>query len=201
MRPEEQRNGVTIGLVKDLDDPQKIGRVLVSFPLYDDQKSAWARVVAPAASPESGVFFRPSKNDEVLVLFEQGDPRQPYVLGALWSKTAKPPAEALPPANDIRLIRSPSGQVLRFDDKKKLVELADEKNERHVTIDTGGKKIVVEAKKGDIEVRAGSGSVVVQAKKGKVTVDARDIQLKASNSLKLEARGKVTIKGSRVDIN
>lgn len=201
MLSERQRNGVTIGIVESLDDPQKLGRVLVKFPLFDDQKSTWARVVAPAAGPERGVFFRPSEKDEVLVLFEQGDPREPYVLGALWSKTAKPPAEALPPANDIRLIRSPSGHVLRFDEKKDLVELADEKNERHVTIDSKGKKVTVEAEKGDVEVIAGSGSVKVQAKKGKVTLVAKDIVLDATSTIKLTARGKVTIKGSRVDIN
>ena len=30
-------------------------------------------------------------NDEVLVVFEGGDPRRPYVIGGLWNGSDKPP--------------------------------------------------------------------------------------------------------------
>jgi uncharacterized protein involved in type VI secretion and phage assembly len=33
----------------------------------------------------------PAKDEEVVIAFEHGDPRQPYVLGSLWSETGDPP--------------------------------------------------------------------------------------------------------------
>jgi len=200
---EGQRAGVTIGLVKDLDDPKKLGRVQVEYPLCQNRTSAWARVATLMASKERGVFFRPDKGDEVLVIFEDGDPRRPYVLGALWSKAAPPPKEALPPANDLRLIVSRSGHTLRFQDKKgsELVELVDRTGDRRVVLDSSKKKLRVYAKSGDVEVRADRGNVKVSATKGRIDVEGATVNVKSKGNMRLEAKGKMTIKGSMVDIN
>ena len=82
----ERINGVVIGLVTDLSDPEGLGRIRVSFPwLGDNVQSNWARIAAPMAGGERGVFFQPEIGDEALVAFEQGEVRSPYILGFLWN--------------------------------------------------------------------------------------------------------------------
>ena len=79
-----------------LDDPESLNRVqvrLISYSEIDGQDlPLWARVVAPFAGDDRGVFFMPDLDDEVLVVFLQGDTRYPLVLGGLWSGANAAPA-------------------------------------------------------------------------------------------------------------
>ncbi len=52
--------------------------------------SDWARMVQVGAGNNRGASFLPEVNDEVLVAFEQGDWRRPYVLGLLHNGVDKP---------------------------------------------------------------------------------------------------------------
>ena len=66
-------------------------RVKVKFPWLDDAVSSdWARVVFPGAGKRPRVAFMPEVDDEVLVCFEQGDFRRPYVLGGLFNGVDTP---------------------------------------------------------------------------------------------------------------
>jgi uncharacterized protein involved in type VI secretion and phage assembly len=76
--------GLVCGIVTNNNDPQPRGRVKVSLPwLSPAYESDWARVAQFGAGKKSGAFFTPEVGDEVLVGFEFGDPRRPYVLGGL----------------------------------------------------------------------------------------------------------------------
>lgn len=106
--------GVVTGIVKSLDDPQGQGRIQVLFPwLSDTQRSAWAPVAAPMAGPSRGQFFMPEIDDEVLVAFEHGSFEHPFILGFLWNGVDKPPETT----NQNRIIKTPGGHELRFEDK------------------------------------------------------------------------------------
>ena len=109
--------GVVIGVVDDLNDPEGLGRVMVTFPHLADEPSNWARLALPMAGAGRGTFFRPEKGDEVLVACEHGDIRQPYVVGSLWSKTDQPPDQTgAATDNNIRVIVSRSGHRITLDD-------------------------------------------------------------------------------------
>jgi uncharacterized protein involved in type VI secretion and phage assembly len=106
-------DGVVIGTVKSLDDPQKLGRIEVYFPwLSDRNKSHWARVATLMAGSGRGSWFMPEKDDEVLVAFEQGDTRFPYIVGFLWNGEDKPPRTD----PQKRLIRSVNGHEIEIYD-------------------------------------------------------------------------------------
>lgn len=106
-------NGVVIGTVKSLDDPQQLGRIEVYFPwLSDTNKSHWARVATLMAGSGRGSWFMPEKDDEVLVAFEQGDTRFPYIVGFLWNGQDKPPRTD----PHKRLIRSVNGHEIEIYD-------------------------------------------------------------------------------------
>jgi phage protein D len=76
--------GLVCGIVTSLKDPETLGRVKVALPwLAPNFESDWARVVQFGAGAKTGALFLPSVGDEVLVGFEFGDTRRPYVLGGL----------------------------------------------------------------------------------------------------------------------
>ncbi len=190
-----RQNGIVIGLVKSLEDPEDIGRVQVEYPYLGDQTSYWARVVSFMAGAERGARFIPEVGDEVLIAFEQGDPRRPYLLGAVWSTTdAPPPHDGSQTDNNWRYIKSRSGHVLRFDDKDgaEKVEIIDKDEKHKIIIDTSGDKI---------EIICDSGDVNVSAESGAVNVSASEVTVESSGNMTLSASGTMTIEGATVNIN
>jgi hypothetical protein len=74
--------GLVCGIVSDIGDTH--GRVRLTLPWLSPQTHTdWAPVVQFGAGKRSGAMFLPEVGDQVLVGFEFGDPRRPYVLGGL----------------------------------------------------------------------------------------------------------------------
>jgi uncharacterized protein involved in type VI secretion and phage assembly len=117
----------------------------VSYPwLSDDAESPWARVMTPMAGGDRGIVFRPEVGDEVLLLFEHGDVRFPYIIGGVWNGTDQPPQNrGADGDNDIRLIRSRSGHEITLDDT------------------SGSEKILITDSSGNHQVELSSSGVVV----------------------------------------
>jgi uncharacterized protein involved in type VI secretion and phage assembly len=100
-------NGVVIGLVTKVEP----GQVKVNFPwLADNHESGWIRIATAMSGSNRGTFFMPELHDEVLVAFNQGDPRLPYIVGFLWN------GQDQPPGRDVRdrRITSRNGHEIRF---------------------------------------------------------------------------------------
>ncbi len=138
--------GVTTGLVTNIGDPDDLGRVKVRYPWIDDDvESPWARVVAPMAGASRGMVFRPEVGDEVLVAFEHGDMRYPFVMGALWNATDPPPAHGSDADNHLRVIRSRSGHEITLDDTpgSEKVVIVDQSGSHRVEMSSSG--IVMES--------------------------------------------------------
>lgn len=187
--------GVVVGIVTNIDDPDGLGRVKVKFPwLKEDVESHWSRIMSLMAGNESGCVFRPEVEDEVLVLFEHGDTRYPYVIGALWNgQDAMPSERGSDSDNNIRLIKSRSGHIIKLDDTagSEKIEIIDKEEKNTIVIDTSSNKISISADT-DIELKASN---------GKILLDATEIEIKSSGSATVEASGDMTIKGSTVNIN
>jgi len=72
--------------VTNVKDPEKSGRIKVHLPSLDDQhETDWIRIATMSGGKGRGSFFTPEINDEVLVAFDHGDTRFPYVIGVLWN--------------------------------------------------------------------------------------------------------------------
>lgn len=191
----QRENGIVIGIVADLDDPEQLGRVRVRFPHLNDELSDWSRLASPMGGKDRGWFLRPEKEDEVLVACEHGDPRRTYVVGSLWSKVDPPPADdGKKVDNNWRFFRSRAGHVLKFDDTSgaERIEIVGKGNQHKLVIDVSGKKI---------EISCSSGDVAISAPAGKVSIDASQVEIKAKSTMTLEASGAMTIKGATVAIN
>jgi uncharacterized protein involved in type VI secretion and phage assembly len=105
--------GVVIGIVRDVQDPLNLGRVKVHFPWMDpDHLSDWIRIATLYGGSGKGSYFIPDPEDEVLVAFEHGNPRVPFVIGSLWNGKDQPPTE---PVRERRL-QSRNGHRIRMID-------------------------------------------------------------------------------------
>ncbi|HEX2926975.1 MAG TPA: phage baseplate assembly protein V [Ruminiclostridium sp.] len=178
IKKDEKVFGVMIGLVIKNDsanDSEKPGPglVKVQIPLLGMKESNWARVVSFMAGKERGAFFIPEVGDEVLVAFENGDVNKPFVIGALWNGKDTPPEKNSDGKNDIRIIKSRSGNIIQFSDK------------------SGSEKISISSTK-DIEISAPN---------GKLSISAKEVEIKSTSTAKIEASSDMTIKGSTVNIN
>lgn len=105
--------GLTIGLVTNVEDPLKQGRVKLRFPwLSDELESDWVSVVSHLAGDDRGIYFMPEVGDEMVVGFIHADFNHPVVLGGMWNGQAAAPS----PDPRQRMIRSKNGHTIRFVD-------------------------------------------------------------------------------------
>jgi uncharacterized protein involved in type VI secretion and phage assembly len=194
--------GMVVGIVTNNQDPDSLGRVKVKFPwLSNVDESAWARLAVPMAGKQHGVYFVPEVDDEVLVAFEHGDVRFPYVLGALWNGKDTPPVTNDDGKNNVRMIKSRSGHVVKLNDEdgKETIEIIDKNQKNTIVIDTSQGTITVTADK-DITLSASNGTIKLDAQKVQINSSAA-MELKAGSTMNLEASGTMTVKGSTVNIN
>lgn len=199
-------HGAVVGIVTNNKDPEKLGRVKVKFPwLTDADESHWARVATFMAGKERGGWFLPEVDDEVLVLFEHGDVRFPFVVGSLWNGVDAAAYGNADGKNNVRAITSRSGHELIFDDdaQKGRLEIHTKAGHRILLDDsTGSEKILIEDKSGNnkVEMDAVKGSIAVEAQM-KLSLKAQTVEIEAGIALKLKSGATLEIQGTLVKIN
>jgi uncharacterized protein involved in type VI secretion and phage assembly len=105
--------GLVLGTVHDVDDPQGWGRVRVQFPWLDGYTvSDWAPIASPMAGPDYGTWFIPEVGNEAVLAFDRGDVNHPFVIGFLWNGKDHAPSTAVRE----RMIRSVNKHTIRFID-------------------------------------------------------------------------------------
>jgi uncharacterized protein involved in type VI secretion and phage assembly len=176
--------GIYPALVSDIRDPDGSGRVKVTLPWSPDTSSdryeAWARVATLMGGNNRGSWFIPDVNDEVLVAFEAGDPRRPYVLGGLWNGSDKPPQSMDGSGqNNVKVLRSRNGVKVTLDDTTG--------KETFIAETPGGQKITLQDGPGSVEIADSNGnSVKFQASgitvntSATLTITASMLQVSAS---------------------
>jgi uncharacterized protein involved in type VI secretion and phage assembly len=194
--------GVVIAVVTNNQDPDGLGRVKVRFPwLSDADESAWARVATLMAGNQRGTYFLPEVEDEVLVAFEQGDLRFPYVIGALWNGKDAPPAKNKDGKNNVRLIKSRSGHMIRLNDEagKETIEIVDKTGKNSLMFDAASNTLTIATEK-DIVLSATKGTIRLEAQKLELKSSA-DTKVDAGAGMDLKASGQMTVQGATVNIN
>ena len=87
-----QSQGLARAVVVDLKDPERLGRIKVRVAASDREHEVWARVTVPLGANRTGLWALPQVGDEVIVAFEHGEMRTPYVIGSLWNGEDPPPS-------------------------------------------------------------------------------------------------------------
>ena len=113
--------GVYSALVTEITDPDGQGRVRVKLPWSPgddgDVYNVWARLATSMAGNNRGSWFIPDVDDEVLISFESGDTRRPYVIGCLWNGRDAPPESMDNAGNNYKkTLRTRNGVVIALDD-------------------------------------------------------------------------------------
>ncbi len=200
--PSKRINGVVIAIVTNTKDPEGLSRVKVKYPsVGKDAEGYWARVAMPMAGPDRGVYFMPEVDDEVLVAFDHGDVRFPYVIGSLWNGKQKPPEKNDDGKNNIRLIKSRSGHTIRLTDEggKEKIEIIDGSGKNSISIDTAKNTITVTSEK-DVIISAPQGAIKLAAQKIEIKSSA-DTKIESGAGMDVKASAVMNVKGATVNIN
>jgi uncharacterized protein involved in type VI secretion and phage assembly len=174
--------GAFPALVTDIDDPDGQGRVKVALPWSPDtggaRYEAWARLATFMAGNNRGSWFIPDVDDEVLIVFEGGDARRPYVIGSLWNGSDTPP-ESMDAGgkNFKKVLRSRNGVKITLDD--------NDGREQLILETPGGQKLTLKDGPGAVEI---------------VDSNGNSIKLEASG-ITITAAAKVTVNASQVAVS
>jgi uncharacterized protein involved in type VI secretion and phage assembly len=200
--------GVVGAIVTNNKDPDGLGRIKVKFPWLSDQNETdWVRIATLMAGSGRGTFFLPEVGDEVLIAFEHGDINHPFVIGALWNGSAKPPETNDNGQNNIRKITSRSGHEIILNDDNKSMQ---EKVEIHTK---AGHKILLNDSVGQetIEIidKTGSNKIIIDSVQNSMNIEsalqlkikAMTVEIEGTTSLTLKSNAILTIQGLPVKIN
>ena len=202
---EDQRvYGAVSAQVVDNADSTGRGRVQIHIPWLPDQ-DPWARVAVPSAGKDRGIYFIPQIGDEVLVLFANGDVREPYVIGSLWNDQDDPPATGLQEPEQRRIVRTPRGPTIELDDQPEKITITSSSGHK-LTMAPEGVRIDVKdgvtlemTRQGEVKLEA---TQSITLRSATITIDAdATAEVKSNASATLKAAATCTISGALVQIN
>ncbi len=158
--------GLYPAIVTDLVDPDALGRIELRFPWLGadgDEVRAWATLLSPYADDDQGFLVLPEVDTQVVVGFEAGSLRRPYIVGSAWNGK-----ESLPvtpeKANNKRVIKTRSGSLLEFDDTGGAVK---------VTLSTqSGHKLILKDSPQEVSLEHSNGCKIVMNAGGQVKINA-----------------------------
>ncbi|MGB3256776.1 MAG: VgrG-related protein [Ornithinimicrobium sp.] len=195
--PRHGPAGVVVAVVTDVSDPAELGRVRVSLPwLSDDFVSAWARTMQLGAGQDRGMMMLPEVGDEVLVAFEQGDFRRPYVLGGLHNGVDVPSSGGIPlvdggtGAVNRRSLVSRQGHRIDLVDQDGTaegIELASADGQLVVTLDGTQTRLTLHSD-GTVLIE-GSQGIVVDAATSNLELKGAQIAINATQGVSVDGGG------------
>lgn len=210
------------GFVVDNQDPDKLGRLKVQIPsVLGETVTGWALPCLPYGGlSDQGLFMVPEVDAQVWVEFEAGDLNLPIWTGCFW-RPEDVPEEAAKDEPTTRLLKTPSGHRLQFDDasgEEKITlyhsaeaqVLMDENgsialtdaNGSQLTLDVEGGRILIEDNNGNsidmsssgIQVEDANGNKIAMASSG-ITVEGTQVVVKGSQVMLGGQGGEPLIKG------
>lgn len=220
-KPETKATSVAPGVIKSNCDLIMQGKLMVRIP--SKGIDVWARKVNPGAGPGYGVHIPDKVGEEVLVMFNEEDPRDAYILGSMNSSAIQPPFSIPTDSTTKLIIRTGIPPVTEGPVRPKPIlqhEIELDDVEQKITIKAAlgqtieltatGIKIAANANT-TIEMtaapQAGPGVVSITCGTNKILMSPKGIEIQSSAMLTLTASninlnaGDVSIKGVKVSLN
>jgi Rhs element Vgr protein len=217
-------SGLQVGKVLAyVTDPAGQHRVKIKLPMFKTTEVFWARMLFDYAGTSRGNFFWPEVDDEVLVGFLNDDPRNPVILGSMFSKatapvvlppTAEVDTKAIVTKSNLRIefndvdkvitIKTPGDNSIKIDDKAKEICIKDQHGNTvkmakdALTLDSVGELKLTAAKK--ITISSSTGDVMIEGNNIKSTAKLK-FEVSGNGGLDLKTSAIAEIKGSLVKIN
>ncbi|MCR5251311.1 MAG: phage baseplate assembly protein V [Lachnospiraceae bacterium] len=195
----------------------------------DSNELLWARVMQPSSGKSWGHYFLPEVGDQVLVAFEQGNIERPYVIGCIPLVNDKFLTKSVHEKNRIKRIVTRHGSTIIFEDddedtdggkdtisiitaaeehkilmnnEKDLIQISDKDGKNIIKINTADGKGNIEVQTDKkLTVKVGDNiTLTMNGSNGTVELNASKINMKATESIKLEANGSVEITGANTTL-
>jgi uncharacterized protein involved in type VI secretion and phage assembly len=158
--------GVYPAIVADIVDPDRLGRIQVSLPWLGSDGAdvrAWATLLTPYADDDQGFVAFPAVDTQVVIAFEAGDLRRPYIVGSCWNGKQKLPEDPAAP-NNKRLIKTRSGSLLELDDTDGAARITLSMKSGHkLVLDDAAQQLTLSHTNGCTLTMDPAGNVKVQA--------------------------------------
>ncbi len=193
-------------------DPEHRGRVQVIVPsVFGKQESFWCLPCLPFGGlDDQGFFMVPEVDAQVWVEFEEGNTDMPIWTGVFWQPQRPVPDEAKKASPTTRIIKTPSGHVLQFDDDtdaERVIlkhtigsELSIDEKGTTVLADQNGGKLTLDAEANSVTLEDGNGNKMVMSGSTTTVSDGNGNEIEMS-AAGINVKGNmVTIEGSQVAI-
>lgn len=188
------------------DDPEQRGRIRVKVPsVFGQEETFWCLPCMPFGGlDEQGLFMVPEVGAQVWVEFEEGNPDMPIWTGVFWQPSRPIPSEAQKSPPTTRVLKTPAGHVLQFDDEasaEKVAlkhtigsELAIDEQGTTVLTDQNGSKLTLDANGNSVTLEDSNGNKLVMDSSGTKVSDIN------GNEIEMAAAG-ITVKGQMITID
>jgi len=158
--------GLYPAIVTDIIDDDRLSRIQVKFPWLGsdgDSVRAMATLLSPYADDDQGFVALPAVNTQVVVAFEAGDLRRPYIVGSAWNGQEMMPVTPTRP-NDKRIIKSRAGSLLEFDDTDGAAKVTISMQSGHtVVLDDAAQQVEIQHANGSMITFDIAGRIAIQA--------------------------------------
>lgn len=218
--PRGMVSGAVIGVVKENWNEKKPGTVRVEYRLGEKGRmvSRWSPVASFYTAAKGGAYFLPEVGTPVVILFENGSPNCPIVVGSLWSKDVAFPDKVPQDKNLVKTITTkrgvkitiseeegkeslsvatPGGLMISLKDEEKRVEIQDKDKKNALFLDSGKGEMKLYADK-KITMFAG-GTEALSIEKNKVSIKSGTVSVEGSQKLALKGQA-TSVQGSQVQV-
>lgn len=220
--------GAMIGIVAENYSEEMPGRLCVNIPVRDENANQlkWAKMAFPYMGKNYGSYFLPEKDDQVVLVFEDGNIEKPFVIGCIPRDKDKYLKKTVTEKNQKKQIQTRNGSRLTFEDdenedgtkdkitlstaddahqvildnEKKKITLSDKEKNCFVEMETESGKIMVHTEK-KLEITVGDSiSIIMNASSGSIKVEASKFSVEAGKSLMLSTDGNAKVTGKQAAV-
>jgi hypothetical protein len=119
-REQSRFYGKYRGIVRDIDDPESLGRIKAEVPaIYDELQSPWAMPSFPFAGKDHGLVLLPEVGDGVWIEFEAGDIDRPIWTGCWFASDEQPE----PKTSKARVLITTAGHKIVLDEDEDQIQI------------------------------------------------------------------------------
>ena len=175
----------------------------------DKSRMLWARVAMNSGGGMWGHYFIPEIGDLVLVAFEQGNIKRPYVIGCIPKINDKIITKSIDEKNQFKKITTKYGNTITFKDAA-VDEGEDAGSKDSITIETANEshKVILDNEKKQIKIqdKAGNNSIILNTDEEKGEIDikaAKKLTIKVGDNISVimnGSNGTVTIKSQKFQL-
>lgn len=185
--------GMYQGVVCNIKDPEKRGRIKVTCPkvLGEKIESAWCDPCIPVSYDGGGDICIPKIDETVWVMFIEGNPNKPVYMGSWWSKEKTPFGSEYKDIDTTRIIEYNTTKVTM---KENLLLMEIGKEEKATIQMKDGIITIKDAKEAFAEFK--EGNITLKDKVG-ATIEIKD----GSITLKDNSGGIISISGGNINLN